>query len=379
MLTIGSEASDACSLYIHVPFCSVKCPYCHFYVIPYEEEREKLFVQGIAEEWHRFAAPQIDGRPLVSIYFGGGTPSLLNPSSVEKILRLFPYSSDCEITLEANPESVTPEKMRALKAIGINRLSIGVQSLDDGQLHVLDRRHRSSLAIQAIEDSAAAGFDNLSIDLMYDIPGQSLASWHRTIDRAMTLPISHLSLYNLTFEPNTIFFKKRRDLRPSLPSPEESSQMLEYAVSSCEASGLRRYEISAFARGDAYSRHNTGYWTGRPFLGLGPSAFSYFYGKRFKNAASITKWLTALETGISPVDFEEKLSPEAAFRELLAIRIRLLEGIDLNSFTARYGSLPSDLSFDTLIHDGLLSLENNRLRLTSRGLLFYDTVAAELI
>lgn len=383
MPTIGKTSSQGFSVYIHVPFCTVKCPYCHFYVIPYEEEREKLFVQGIAGEWHRHAAPKLAGKQLVSIYLGGGTPSLLSPSSVATILDLFKgqTSPDCEITLEANPESVSLEKMRALREIGINRLSIGVQSLDDDQLLLLDRRHRATKALKAIEESMNAGIENLSIDLMYDVPGQSLLSWQRTVDRAMSLPISHLSLYNLTFEPQTLFFKKRKELGRIVPSPEESTQMLDYAVASCEASGLKRYEISAFARDGRYSRHNTGYWTGRPFWGLGPSAYSYFEGKRFKNASSFTKWLSSLDEGRSPVDFEEQLPGDAAFRELFAIHIRLLEGIDLSAFIDRHGPLPEGLqdSLDGLCLQGLLSKDNHHLRLTERGLLFYDSIAEEII
>ena len=179
------------SLYLHVPFCSVKCPYCHFYVIPYEEEREKRYVESIDKEWELYRELFLNRR-IVSIYFGGGTPSLLSPASLARLLELFPRDEACEITLEANPESITLEKMRALRKLGINRLSIGVQSLDDDQLVLLDRRHRATKAIEAIERSHDAGFENISIDLMYDIPGQSIASWQRTVDRAVTLPITHL-------------------------------------------------------------------------------------------------------------------------------------------------------------------------------------------
>ncbi len=395
MPTIGSvdTAKDTakvgphdCSLYVHIPFCTSKCPYCHFYVIPFEEHREQAFLLGIEQEWQSRRA-LLAGKRIVSIYLGGGTPSLLSASSVGRILDLFlqdrglSIDSGCEITLEANPESVSLEKMRALSLLGVNRLSIGVQSLDDDQLTLLDRRHLAARAIKAIEESQAAGIDNLSIDLMYDIPGQSLDSWKRTITRAMALPVSHLSLYNLTFEPQTLFFKNRKQLRPLLPSPEDSFEMLQYAITYLEAAGLQRYEISAFARKERYSRHNTGYWTGRPFLGLGPSAFSYFQGKRFKNISSFTHWASSLSEGKSPVDFEERLEPEPSFRELLAIQLRLLEGVDWTAFTTRHGPAPEPTPaiLDQLCRDGLLARQAGSLRLTEKGRLFYDSVAEAII
>lgn len=393
MPTIGNQdfqngSIRACSLYIHVPFCTVKCGYCHFYVVPYKAEHEKAFLQGIKQEWH-MQKPLLAGFTIVSIYVGGGTPSLLSPESLSHILRLFQadkedtftIAQDCEITLEANPESVSVEKIRAYQALGINRLSIGVQSLDDDQLVLLDRRHLATRAIRAIEESHAAGITNLSIDLMYDIPGQSLKSWQRTVNRAVDLPICHLSLYNLTIEPHTSFFKKRRELQPLLPNPDESVSMLEYAIKHCEQAGLQRYEISAFARDSCYSRHNTGYWTGRPFLGLGPSAFSYFEGKRFRNTASLTKWISAVEEQKSPIDFEEKLQPDAAFRELLTIQLRLLEGVEWGVFLTRHGDAPLATcdAIDALCADQFLIRTQNTLRLTEKGRLFYDTVAETLI
>ncbi len=381
MQTIG-KIHDS-SIYLHVPFCQTKCPYCHFYVIPYEKEREELYVQAIEKEWELYRS-SFESNKIVSFYLGGGTPSLLSPSSINYLLDLLLPTSlrhACEITIEANPESITLEKMRAFRSLGINRLSIGVQSLDDHQLILLDRRHRATRAIEAIETSCEAGFDNISIDLMYDIPGQSLQSWQRTVDRAMKLPITHLSLYNLTFEPQTLFFKKQRALKPLLPSQEESLKMLEYAISTCESAGLLRYEISAFARDNKVSVHNTGYWQGRPFIGLGPSAFSYYEGKRFKNASSFTKWMTALEEKKSPVDFEEQLPQEAAFRELLAIQLRLVEGVDFSLFTTQRGPCPADLFpiLTQLINAGFLGELGNHLFLTEQGRLFYDTVAEEII
>lgn len=389
MLTIGKQDRPGdCSLYIHVPFCTVKCGYCHFYVIPYEKNHEKAYLEGIEKEW-QLHKPLLEGRRIVSIYFGGGTPSLLHEKTIEYILRLifdeahlfYSIADSCEITLEANPESVSLEKMRALKKLGINRLSIGVQSLDDHQLVLLDRRHLATKAIQALEDSHASGIHNLSIDLMYDIPGQTLDSWQRTVDRAMQLPISHLSLYNLTIEPHTLFFKKRKALQKQLPTPEASVEMLEYATTSCARTGLKRYEISAFAKEGYFSRHNTGYWIGRPFLGLGPSAFSYFQGKRFKNVSSLQKWLSTLHAHQSPIDFEETLSSDAAFRELLAIHLRLLEGIDWTLFTQQHGKVPSGIltTIQDLCQQGLLQQQENIVLLTEKGQLFYDSVAEALI
>lgn len=362
------------SVYVHIPLCTRKCDYCHFYVVPNKESYRDLLLEGIQLEWDVYR-PHFYERRLKSIYFGGGTPSLLGALSIGRILKMFPELPN-EITLEANPENLSGQLAKEFADAGINRLSIGIQSLDNQQLSLLTRGHSAEKAMDAVEAAYAAGIENISIDLMYDIPGQTLESWKKTLQLASHLPITHLSLYNLTIEPHTVFFKKKEKLKSSLPSDETSALMYQAAVETLSASGFKQYEISAFSKPNRQSIHNTGYWTGREFIGLGPSAFSYWNGSRFRNIARLHHWHRALIHGDSPVDYTESLSPEAALREQLAIRLRLLEGIKLNDFAIDHETLQG---IDRMIASGFLALERGILHLTDQGVLFYDTVAAEII
>lgn len=348
-------------------------------MIPYKENLEKALLEGFHLEWAQQRA-LFNESSLVSIYFGGGTPSLLQPKSIETLLSLFRQPAE-EITLEVNPETVSLEKMAAFRSAGINRISLGVQSLDSKELAVLGREHSAQTAISAIEICAQAGFTNISIDLMFELPGQTVKSWESTLDQVKTLPITHLSLYNLTFEPHTIFCKKEKELRAGLPSQEVRLEMLNMAVNKLESFGLIRYEISAFAKQGYFSRHNTGYWLGRPFLGLGPSAYSYWDKKRFQNICIFSQWLKLLKEGKSPMHFEETLGKEASFRELFAIALRMIDGIDLEQFMQRHGTMPHGLEsiLQELSQKGWLLYENNHVQLTESGKLFYDSVASEII
>ncbi len=377
MPKIGERHGQA-SLYWHIPFCTHKCPYCHFYVLPHHPLLEKKLLDGLKLEW-MWRKPLLQDRSITSIYFGGGTPSLLEPESIASILAMTPKAQ--EITLEVNPETVTLKRMRDFRQAGINRISIGIQSLDDDELQLLGRGHAAKKAIEAVHTTAEAGFDNITVDLMFELPKQTLDSWKRTLDEVVKLPIQHLSLYNLTFEPHTVFFKKRLELLPLLPNDETRLAMLEIAIQKLEEAGLHRYEISAFAKEGYPSKHNSGYWLARPFLGLGPSAFSYWEGKRFQNASSLQHWYKALEDGKSPVDFEEKLSSEGSFNELLAVQLRLLSGVDLEEFQKRHGAIPktTETALQKLIEEGWLLADGDHLRLSKKGTLFYDTIAAEII
>ncbi len=263
--------------------------------------------------------------------------------------------------------------MQAFAKAGINRVSLGVQSLDNPLLKVLGRHHSAQQAISAILATKEAGISNITIDLMYEIPQQTLTSWKNTLTQLETLPITHLSLYNLTIEPQTVFYKKRSELTPLLPSSEESLTMLNLAVASLEKMGLKRYEISAFAKEGFIARHNTGYWLGRPFLGFGPSAFSFFEGKRYRNFCDLKKYSAALNAGNSPVDFTEQLSPLASLHERLAVKLRMLEGVDTKEFPV------GDALYHQLQDKGWIHFDQDKARLTEQGLLFYDSVAEEII
>ncbi len=354
------------SLYFHIPFCTKKCPYCHFYVIPNRAVYQKLLSDSLAREWE-MQKPLLDGKSITSIYFGGGTPTLFD--GIEKILEKIPKDPDSEITIEANPET---DSFSSFASMGINRLSLGVQSLDDRSLEVLERTHSATKAKKAIWSASQAGFKNISIDLMYDLPGQTEENWRYTLEQLSDLPIQHISLYNLTIEPHTPFHKRK----VKQPGGEQSLRFLMLALETFEKLGFKRYEISAFAKPGFESRHNLGYWTGRPFLGLGPSAFSYWEKERFRNIANIHRYARHLKEGTSPVDFREKLPYPANVKELLAIHLRVKEGIDLNAL-----DLPEaeDEVIHKLIKQGLLMQNGSRVQLSKKGMLYYDTVAIELI
>lgn len=364
------------SLYFHIPFCTKKCAYCHFYVLPNKESFKQQLMQGLSKEWQKWA-PLLKENKIQTIYFGGGTPSLFGPERIAEILSWMPtLSQNSEITLEVNPEDVSLNLIRDYANAGINRISMGLQSLDNALLEILTRTHSAEKAIEAVYQTAEAGIKNISVDLMYELPSQTIEHWQRTLERVVTLPITHLSLYNLTIEPHTVFFKNKDILSRSIPSQEISTNMYLMAIDYLEKAGLKQYEISAFAREGYQSQHNSGYWTGRPFIGLGPSAFSYWEGKRFRNIANLSRYCQALESGKSAIDFEEELSPKAKQCELLAIKLRLRSGCLLSDFSLDDDTLQS---INKLIDDGFLEKEKECLRLTQKGILFYDTVASELV
>ena len=325
--------------------------------------------------------PLLSGKKIVSIYFGGGTPTLFAPDGIREILSWIHgsdllLSEDCEITIEGNPEGLEFSLLCSLRDLGVNRLSLGVQSLDDSSLAVLERRHSAVQAKKAIDAAFSADFQNISIDLMYDLPGQTEESWAFSLSQLKQLPLTHLSLYNLTFEPHTSFYLRKASLQKTLPSDALSLRLLQMGVEACEAIGLIRYEISAFAREGFASRHNSGYWTGRPFLGFGPSAFSYWEGSRFRNNSHLQRYRRLYIEGKSGVEFEEKLSYPADLKERLAIQLRLLSGVDIHSWP-----LPAETlaSLQSLKERNYLLNHESHWRLSSLGMLFYDTVAEELI
>lgn len=328
-------------------------------------------MEGLRLEWELVRQQIPKDARIASIYFGGGTPSLLPCHHLEQILgwtRTIPWTSDCEITLEANPEEADFD---AYSKIGINRVSIGVQSLDDRSLQTLERTHSAKKAIEAIHTAADAGISNISIDLMYDLPNQTESSWTYTLKQLESLPIQHLSLYNLTIEPHTAFAKRSL----TQPSSEQSLRFLELATDQLKHLGFHRYEISAFAKNNHTSRHNLGYWTYRPFFGLGPSAFSYWNGERFQNIPRLHKYTALLKEGKSPVSFREKLDFPNNIHEQLAVGLRLLAGTQLSP------SLPQTTR--TTLHElqkqHLVTLTNDTAKLTERGLLLYDEIASRLI
>ncbi len=369
------------SVYFHIPFCTRKCPYCHFYVLPDKESLKEQLAYSLEKEY-RLYEKILESHKIISVYFGGGTPFLFGPKRLSYILSLIRTEKDCEITLEVNPEHVSFEAITAYKNAGVNRISLGVQALENRSLINLGRSHSAQQAIEAIHIINKAGISNISLDLMYDLPHQRIADWEESLNNLKGLPITHLSLYNLTIEPHTTFFKYRTKLYPHLPSSEESLEMLSKAIEYLNTLGLNRYEISAFSKPGFESIHNSGYWTGRPFLGFGPSAFSFWMGKRYRNIAHLNRYSKMLDSQLKPIDFEEQLNYPNNLNELLAIGLRLCNGVNLIEFQAKFGHLHETTLYqiELLLEKGfLIKNKEERICLSDQGLLFYDTVAQEII
>ena len=323
------------------------------------------------------------GRRVVSVYFGGGTPYIFGASRIGRLLdQVASLCSffDPEITIEANPESVGAE-VGDFQRLGINRCSIGVQSFDDADLCFLERPHDAAKAKHAIFDVIAGGITNISIDLMYDLPTQTSLSWRTTLEEAFSLPITHLSAYNLTIEPKTAFYARRDKISASMPRPEASLLLYRDLQRAAKAHHFMQYEISAFCLPEKQSCHNVGYWTGREFLGFGPSAFSFYGGHRFSNVSDIISYCSHQESGTSAVDFVDDLSAIDRLREMIAVGLRMNEGIILADLEARWGCCNDNLTqkLDTLEEIGLVCRRKGKIFLTSRGRVLYDSVAVELI
>jgi oxygen-independent coproporphyrinogen-3 oxidase len=370
------------SLYFHIPFCSKKCPYCHFFVVTQKERYVERFLNALLLEWQQ-KKPLISNHLVKTLYFGGGTPTELSSSELYSLISTFTsaYPEAEEITVEANPETVTIEKMQALKKAGVNRISLGVQSLVDSELIVLKRQHHSNKALESIQIIREAGIENISIDLMYDLPSQTTSSFNKTLSLLSELSIEHLSLYNLVIEDGTAFKRKEKELKTKLPKDAESIEMLNSAIHALETIGLKRYEVSAFAKPGFESKHNLGYWMARPFLGLGPSAFSYYNHSRFQNVCNLEKYFQAVESGLDPKDFFETLEENRRLRELFVVRLRVFTPLSIQAFQAEHGFLEESFihELNCLSKEGYLDFTEGSYLLNPKGALFYDEIASRLI
>ncbi len=368
-------------LYVHIPYCDTKCAYCDFYSITRQDSRAG-FIPSLIDEIHRYGREPYTAQAFDTIYFGGGTPSLLHPAELEQILealhQTFPVHTDCEITVEANPGTIGPEKLKAFKALGVNRLSMGVQSFDDMDLKTLGRIHSARQAIQSFDDARRAGFENISLDLIFALPGQTLERWQKNLRRILSLAPEHISAYNLIYEEGTLFHRWREEGKIK-PAPGALEQKLyETTIGTLQEAGFVLYEVSNFARGERYySRHNSKYWDHTPYLGFGPSAHSYWPEQRWSNIRSATGYNRKMAAGESVVRFKEQLDDETRMFETVMLGLRTREGIDLTRFAGRFRS-----GFDTLfsqqteelIRGGFARFEKDHFRLTAKGLMICDEI-----
>jgi oxygen-independent coproporphyrinogen-3 oxidase len=375
-------------IYIHVPFCRRKCAYCGFHSIT-DLSRIPAFLKALARE---IALAEPGDLAFDTIYIGGGTPSLLAPGDIARVLSAlrarFRFAGPVETTLEANPGTLTPDRLAGYRAAGVNRLNIGVQSLDPRNLEFLGRIHSAAEALQAIEWARAAGFDNLGIDLIYGIPGQGRNAWRQELAGALAFDPEHISAYMLSLEPGTPLERRRRAGRFQ-PAPEaEVAGRFLLTSEYLEAHGYRHYEISNFARrtpgaeGDArMSRHNSKYWSYAPYRGFGPAAHSFLPPRRFWNLKDVGRYAAALEAGRIPTAGGETLTLRQQVLEAMMLGLRTADGIVAEEFGRRFG-IDFDEAFGPaakpLASEGLLTVAGGRLAPTRRGMLFHDSVAAAL-
>jgi oxygen-independent coproporphyrinogen-3 oxidase len=357
-------------LYIHVPFCEGKCPYCDFYSTD-DSTLIPAWIKALEKEIH-FYKETLNN--FDTLYLGGGTPSLLSNDDLEKlrnnIHKYFSFVPDAEITIEANPGDLTPDKLKHLRDLGFNRVSLGVQSFDDTVLRFLNRRHTAKQAEKAVADIRNAGFENLSIDLMYSVPGQGKNGWIKTLEKALSFSPEHFSCYQLTIKEGTPFFALKENGEFKVQVGEEESFLLTSAI--LEENGYIHYEVSNFAKSaNLFSSHNQKYWQHIPYLGLGPSAHSFMADSRWWNVSSVKEYIDALNKGSRPIEEKEEIDAEQKGLEQLFLSFRTKQGIALGALK-EYKKVEIVLS--RLIESGLVEIKGSRAVPTKKGFLVADSI-----
>jgi oxygen-independent coproporphyrinogen III oxidase len=369
-------------LYVHVPFCAAICNYCNFNRVLFDADLKRRYVEAILREIREAG----DRAAADTIFFGGGTPSLLEPSEVRAIIdalrNSFTLAADAEITLEANPETTTTERLAGFREAGVNRLSFGVQSFRDAELRRLSRLHTASRAEIAVTEAREAGFDNVSLDLMMWLPQQDVASWLYSVERLIALRPEHASLYMLELYPNAPLREEMARAQWSQAPDDDVAAMYVEAMERLEHAGYRQYEISNVSRPGRESRHNLKYWQDGEWLGFGPGAHSTRAGVRWKNLSSTDEYVSGVMRGIRLNTDERRLSREEQLEEALFTGLRLVEGIDLESMRNRYGvdvwaRFGKDLQ--PFADEGLLVYDGALLQLTRRGMLLAHEVMTVFI
>ncbi|MEN8226975.1 MAG: radical SAM family heme chaperone HemW [Bacteroidota bacterium] len=325
-------------LYIHIPFCRQACRYCDFYFSVTLHKMDE-FVARLVEEIET-CGKRYPAQILDTLYLGGGTPSLLSPKQLDWILEAvhgnFSFRDNPEVTMECNPDDLDAAFPAMIKGRGFNRLSIGVQSFHEKELQLMRRSHNAEQAKESVKRAASAGFDNITLDLIYGIPGQSAAGWEENVNQALSLPISHLSAYHLTFEKGTLFDHWRRKGRLIPVHEDESVSFYRLLRERALSAGFDHYEISNFALPGKMSQHNLLYWSGLPYLGVGPSAHSFDGSQRSWNIASLKKYMEGISRGLS-ISESEELSPEEQYHDYLITTLRTRWGADPNQIDHRFG------------------------------------------
>ena len=393
---LTSDPASELALYLHIPFCTSRCGYCDFNAYEGLDHLVPDYTSALLHELELWA-PATRSMPVRTVFFGGGTPSLSSLEDVGAIAtavrQRYDVAADAEWTLEANPGDLTPEHLHGLRALGFNRLSIGVQSLHDDELAMLDRRHTAERAMQAARGAREAGFENLNLDLIFGLIDHPLERWQATLELALTLRPEHLSCYALTVEPGTaLYYAVSKGELPE-PDPDVAAGQYEWTRKRLAQAGYEQYEISNWALPGRACRHNLVYWRAAPYLGLGAGAHSFFAGRRFANVDAPNRYIDAIDESYE----ERRATGSATMRQVaggetpdeqtlradaMILGLRLLEGVSTAEFAARFGATPEEAfprAIERHLATGLLGRVEDRLRLTARGLLLSNAVFVDLL
>ena len=368
------------SAYVHIPFCTQICYYCDFSKVFIKNQPVDSYLEHLLEEFQSY-----DIQKLRTLYIGGGTPTALSASQLEVLLKGLTKNLDLsvleELTIEANPGDLDADKIAVLKNSAVNRVSLGVQTFDDKMLKKIGRSHLEKDIYENIDRLKLAGFDNISIDLIYALPGQTMEQVKDNVAKAIGLDIPHMSLYSLILENHTVFMNRMRRGKLPLPKEELEAEMFEYIIAELEKSGFEHYEISNFSKPGFESRHNLMYWDNAEYYGIGAGASGYVNGVRYKNHGPIRHYLTAVEEGNARIT-EEHLSQKEQMEEEMFLGLRKKSGVSMARFEEKFGrsfdGLYGEIVRD-LVQQGLMQIEGDRVRMTKRGLFLGDTVAERFI
>ena len=374
------------SIYIHIPFCVRKCAYCDFTSFPGRGAQMEAYLSAVCREM-RAQAAFFGRRRVRTVFLGGGTPTLMTGEQAQRLLdalrACFNLAPDAEITMEGNPGTVTAQSLVAYRAAGVNRLSLGVQSLDDGLLAAIGRIHTAAQAHEAVSMARAAGFENVNLDLMLGLPGQSVAQWERTLEEAIALAPEHLSCYSLIVEEGTpLSAQLERGECAPLPDEDALCRMDEITAQWTAQAGFARYEVSNYAKPGCECRHNIVYWACEPYLGLGCAAHSDMDGRRFYNPSDWAGYLRMAQSGTTARDAEGESTRQERMFERMMMGLRMVRGVDCARFARDFGAQPEEVWKEALARDvrvGLMERRGDYLRLTHRGMQVMNSVLVELL
>lgn len=369
------------SVYIHVPFCQHRCGYCDFTLVARRDDLITPFLEGLDRELSTITEPiEID-----TLFFGGGTPTHLPARRLERLMTIvkqrFSLAADYEFSVEANPSGFDDERINVLTEAGVNRVSLGVQSFHAGELEILERDHTAETTTDVVR-RLQTHIRNISFDLIFGVPGQSLADWKHSLEAAIALQPTHLSTYCLTIEKGTSFWSRREKGKLQQVGEHLEHDMYDHAMSALEAAGFSQYEISSFARAGFECRHNQVYWLGQPYLAFGPGASRFVDGVRSTNHRSVTTWLKKVLAGESPVQDVDELPRMDRLRELLAVGLRRSAGVDCRGFESLHGISVDEIAGPAIrrnIEQGNLEQEGDVIKLTRSGRFLADSVFGDLL